>query len=206
MKRAAAMALAAMLLIGSIALISAQQNPTPENPEPVYPSTLPDRYLPILERSMFGFYPRESAPESQAPAQQHSQASYAPSHDLAAPGTLPGFQHDPGLGRDIPAGPAFSLTAVVEVDGRFKAIVADNASGDGHYVAAGDSVASFTVESVARDRVVLKNGGEQITLKIDAPRPQAAPGAGTAQGKDRPPAPEPDYRKLPPHIQPRIGR
>jgi hypothetical protein len=201
MKRFISIAVAALLLAGSLGMLLAQQAPETDQPERVYPSDMPAHYNLIVDRGMFGFFPRQDLPVEPDAGQGAPMGM--------PPDTLPDFQHDPGMntGRDIPAGPSFSLTAVMQVDDAFKAIVVDNASGDGHYVAEGDTVAGYAVTNIGPGRVVLNNGQEDIVLKIDVPKPPSAlvPQITTPK-KDRQPTPEPDIQRLPPHVQPRIGR
>ena len=202
-RRAILPAIAALLLFcvhGILCAQSGQQTPD----EPGYLSRLPEKYNVIIERNMFGFFPRENIAVSQTADQGTAPVS---SQTPRLPDTLVDFQHDPGInsGAIHTPGPSFSLTAVVQVDAARKAIIVDNAAGDGFYVAEGDSINGYTVVKIAGDRAVLQKGTQSLIVTIDVPRPPSTLVPNTAAPQQREAVPAPDIQRLPPHVQPRIG-
>ena len=203
-KRLAMLLLPALLLIGLHGLLRAQSaDPDPGAAEaPAYASRLPEKYRPIIERGMFGFLPREN------PTAEESSPPVVSGQPQSLPDTLVEFQHDPGLTLGGPAaqGPRFSLTGILQVNNAYKAIIVDNTGGQGYYVAQGDTVGGYTVQKITDGRVVLSNHAGQLVLTIDTPRQPSTLVPDIQQPGKKEPAPPPEIERLPPHVQPRIGR
>ena len=174
---------------------------------------VPKKYQVIIERDMFGFAPRPEK-EPEAPRIATGTRAFMDDDWTFDPGYGPRPYSDtgppyveqpPGGDFTAPADPAerLSVTGILRLDGRYKAIVTDAADGSGHYVAVGDVVAGFIVVDISAGEVTLEMDERVITLPLR--RGGAAgiiqeyvPDPGKRSGA-------PEQRKLPFNANIRIG-
>jgi len=68
----------------------------------------------------------------------------------------------------------FTLTGVVEIRGKFKAII-EKISGEGFYVEEGENIQDYLVEKITSDRVLLKKDNQTLTLKLKKAKSSYSP-------------------------------
>jgi len=158
--------------------------------------SLPHKYSYIAKRNIFGFMPRSAAAETPAVSAQSVKIDVPPIVERNPLRLPPVFTQ---------TGPSFSLTGTMKVGNKYKAIIEEKSTGNGHYVSENGKVGDYTVIRISLDEAVLEKGSDKITLKMDRSRATPLQVEDTLPGELTPAMP-PDMNKLPMNVQPRIGR
>ncbi len=130
-------------------------------PLPRAPQT-PRDALPVPTARPAPAAPAAARPDARAEAAT-ATGILAPEAATAPPAARPAPAKDFVRRAELPDG------TVLELGGIAYSASAPFAYLNGKLLAAGESVAGYRVESIARDRVVLVAGGERITLRLKAP-------------------------------------
>lgn len=170
---------------------------------------VPRAYRVIVDRNIFGFAPREEKTEPKTATA--TTAIPVPPHDEIVPmfsdstnttpplSTLP-LLEQPGIAQ------RYALTGIIEINSECRAIIENKQDGTGGYYAEGDLLEGYMIIIIERDRVILDNGFEQVTLMRPASGMAGYAAPAAPRGNGAVPAAPPDFDRLPAHIRQRIGR
>ena len=174
------------------------------------PTSVPRAYRVIVDRNIFGFAPRKEKTEPKT-ATATTSVPVPPQSEI-----VPMFSDSTNNNPSISTLPLleqtgiaqrYALTGIIEINSECRAIIENKQDGTGGYYAEGDSLQGYMIIVIERDRVILDNGFEQVTLMHPSAgitgyaAPPAAP-----RGNSAGPAAPPDLERLPAHIRQRIGR
>ncbi|MBN3040305.1 MAG: hypothetical protein JW867_04195 [Candidatus Omnitrophica bacterium] len=71
-----------------------------------------------------------------------------------------------------------TLTGIIKLKGRYKAIIEKKSTGEGFYLGVNDAVESYTIKDIIRDKVTLDKDGQEIYLGLKEISKEAEPESG----------------------------